>query len=42
MKIEFENVYLEYVQRKSEQPVKEKMSKEELLKKLEETQKINL
>ena len=42
MKIEFENVYLEYVRGKSEQPVKDKMSKEELLKKLEETQKTNL
>lgn len=39
MKTEFENVYLEYVKTKEEV---EKMSKEELLKKLEETQKINL
>lgn len=42
MKTEFENVYLEYVDELNKKNVKDKMSKEELLKKLEETQKINL
>lgn len=42
MKIEFENVYLEYVDELNKKNVKDKMSKEELLKKLEETQRINL
>ena len=42
MKIEFENVYLEYVDELNKKNVKDKMSKEELLKRLEETQKINL
>jgi len=42
MKTEFENVYLEYVDELNKKNVKDKMSKEELLKRLEETQKINL
>lgn len=42
MKTEFENVYLEYVDELNKKNVKDKMSKEELLKKLEETQRINL
>lgn len=42
MKTEFENVYLEYVDEINKKNVKDKMSKEELLKRLEETQKINL
>ncbi len=42
MKTEFENVYLEYVDELNKKKVKDKMSKEELLKRLEETQKINL
>jgi hypothetical protein len=42
MKTEFENVYLEYVDEINKKYVKDKMSKEELLKKLEETQRINL
>ncbi len=42
MKTEFENVYLEYVDEINKKNVKDKMSKEELLKKLEETQRINL
>lgn len=42
MKTEFENVYLEYVDELNKKNVKYKMSKEELLKRLEETQKINL
>lgn len=42
MKTEFENVYLEYVNEINKKNVKDKMSKEELLKKLEETQRINL
>jgi len=42
MKTEFENVYLEYVDEFNKKNVKDKMSKEELLKRLEETQKINL
>lgn len=40
MKTEFENVYLEYIIEKEEK--KETLSKEELLKKLEETQSIHL
>ena len=42
MKTEFENVYLEYVDELNKKNVKDKMSKEQLLKRLEETQKINL
>lgn len=42
MRTEFENVYLEYVDEINKKNVKDKMSKEELLKKLEETQRINL
>lgn len=42
MKTEFENVYLEYVDELNKKNVKDKMCKEELLKRLEETQKINL
>ena len=42
MKTEFENVYLEYVDEINKKNVKDKMSKEELLKKLEETQRTNL
>lgn len=42
MKTEFENVYLEYVDELNKKNVKDKMSKEELLKRLEKTQKINL
>lgn len=42
MKTEFENVYLEYVDEINKKNVKDKMSKEALLKKLEETQRINL
>lgn len=42
MKTEFENVYLEYVDELNKKNVKDKMSKEELLKRLEETKKINL
>lgn len=42
MKTEFENVYLEYVDELNKKNVKDKMNKEELLKKLEETQRINL
>ena len=42
MKTEFENVYLEYVDELNKKNVKDKMSKEELLIRLEETQKINL
>ena len=42
MKTEFENVYLEYVDELNKKNVKDKMSKEELLKRLEETQKSNL
>lgn len=42
MKTDFENVYLEYVQDTTDKLLKDKMTKEELLKKLEETQKINL
>ena len=42
MKTEFENVYLEYVDEFNKKNVKDKMSKEELLIRLEETQKINL
>lgn len=42
MKTEFENVYLEYVDELNKKNVKDKMSKEELLKRLEETQRINL
>ena len=42
MKTEFENVYLEYVDELNKKNVKDKMSKEELLKRLEETQKITL
>lgn len=42
MKTEFENVYLEYVDELNKKNVKDKMSKEELLKRLEETQKTNL
>ena len=42
MKTEFENVYLEYVDELNKKNVKDKMSKEELLKRLEETHKINL
>lgn len=39
MKTDFENVYLEYICDKTED---KKMSKEELLKKLEETQSLDL
>lgn len=42
MKKEFENVYLEYVDELPKVVETQKMSKEELLRKLEETQKINL
>ncbi len=42
MKKEFENVYLEYVDELPKVEETQKMSKEELLRKLEETQKINL
>ena len=39
---EFENVYLEYIQDKKKEQETEKMTREELLEKLEATQKVNM
>lgn len=39
---EFENVYLEYIQDKKKEQENGKMTREELLEKLDATQKVNM